>query len=415
MPPKRRKAQLKLARNEKVLKASHNQFISTPYELGFFVEDESTEGSWIPKNVRNIHLNSDWEDSSESEEDDEDVEVTDNDEAEFDTDAFTMLMDAGKDLDNFTAYKVPYNRGPQLSKRQERRGAQKQRELAASAHGCRPLTASGFFIQKSTPSATSIPSETQSFSLDLKPGLEDISSANIISYVSPQDVLQTQRSEAIQSLKGKIRSKKTNLHGQDLIRHRAVLNFLKLQLKFPERTREQAALQVSECLGRGLYMARKIVTWERQWIAEKNIEEGQQGCHIKSQSWFNDEGVQIAVRESIASSGDKLTAQRIAQAVGEYLGSEKATATVQSILGESEALTDPIISAAPNQSRGLKVRLRTARNWLKRMGFHYGTVSKNVYIDGHEREDVVKYRQENFLPAWAKFAQRMVVFFENGT
>ncbi len=28
---------------------------------------------------------------------------------------------------------------------------------------------------------------------------------------------------------------------------------------------------------------------------------------------------------------------------------------------------------------------------------------KGVYMDGHEREDVVKYRQEVFLPIMAKF------------
>jgi len=31
-------------------------------------------------------------------------------------------------------------------------------------------------------------------------------------------------------------------------------------------------------------------------------------------------------------------------------------------------------------------------------------------MDGHEREDVVKYRQEVFLPAMAKFKARMATF-----
>lgn len=417
MPPKRQNTQLRLARNEKALKASsYDRDIASFDDLGFFAEDELTEGSWVPGKEKKIHLNSDWEDSSESERDDnDDVEMTDNDEAEFDIDAFTMLMKAGKFLDNFAVHKVSYSRGPQHSKRHKRRNAQKHRELAASAHGSRPLTAAGFFTQKSTPLIPSPSDGLDSSPSDLNPNLDNISSSDVISYISPETHIQTQRSKAIQNLEGKIRSKKTNLHGQNLTRHRAVLNFLKLQVKFPERTREQAALQVAECLGRGLYMARKIVKWERQWVSEKQIEEGQQGCHIKSRSWFNDEGVQIAVRESIASSGDKLTAQRIAQVVGEYLGSEKATTTVQNILTESIALSGPVILESLNTSRGLKIRLRTARKWLKCMGFYYGTVSKNVYIDGHEREDVVKYRQDNFLPAWAKLAQRMVIFSEDGT
>lgn len=33
-----------------------------------------------------------------------------------------------------------------------------------------------------------------------------------------------------------------------------------------------------------------------------------------------------------------------------------------------------------------------------------------MYMDGHEREDVVKYRNEVFLPAMAKFEARMAKF-----
>src|ERR1700733_12700395 len=37
-------------------------------------------------------------------------------------------------------------------------------------------------------------------------------------------------------------------------------------------------------------------------------------------------------------------------------------------------------------------------------------LKEGVYIDGHEREDVVKYRNEVFLPAMAKFEERMTKF-----
>jgi hypothetical protein len=33
----------------------------------------------------------------------------------------------------------------------------------------------------------------------------------------------------------------------------------------------------------------------------RRIPEGNQGCFVKSSSWFNDEGVEAAVREYIAS------------------------------------------------------------------------------------------------------------------
>ena len=40
--------------------------------------------------------------------------------------------------------------------------------------------------------------------------------------------------------------------------------------------------------------------------------------------------------------------------------------------------------------------------WLSRLGFYKSEVKKGVYVDGHEREDVIAYRQEVFLPEMAK-------------
>ena len=37
-------------------------------------------------------------------------------------------------------------------------------------------------------------------------------------------------------------------------------------------------------------------------------------------------------------------------------------------------------------------------------------VRKEVYMDGHERGDVVKYQQEVFLPAMARFQAHMAKF-----
>jgi hypothetical protein len=41
-------------------------------------------------------------------------------------------------------------------------------------------------------------------------------------------------------------------------------------------------------------------------------------------------------------------------------------------------------------------------NWLLRLGFYKSEVKKGVYVDGHEREDVIAYRQEVFLPLMAE-------------
>lgn len=51
---------------------------------------------------------------------------------------------------------------------------------------------------------------------------------------------------------------------------------------------------------------------------------------------------------------------------------------------------------------------RTAERWLKKMDYRYRQEKKG-YADGHEREDVVRYRQEVFLKEWFKLQERMAV------
>ncbi|KAI9448581.1 hypothetical protein H4582DRAFT_1796117, partial [Lactarius indigo] len=51
---------------------------------------------------------------------------------------------------------------------------------------------------------------------------------------------------------------------------------------------------------------------------------------------------------------------------------------------------------------------RTARRWLIKLGWRHTQIRKGVYMDGHERDDVVKYRQESFLPTMKKYEERMV-------
>jgi hypothetical protein len=54
------------------------------------------------------------------------------------------------------------------------------------------------------------------------------------------------------------------------------------------------------------------------------------------------------------------------------------------------------------------ISTHTARRWLIKLGWRYTHVKKGVYMDGHERVDVVEYRQKIFLPLMEKFEARMV-------
>ncbi|KAJ7870176.1 hypothetical protein B0H14DRAFT_2233603, partial [Mycena olivaceomarginata] len=44
------------------------------------------------------------------------------------------------------------------------------------------------------------------------------------------------------------------------------------------------------------------------------------------------------------------------------------------------------------------ISLATAKRWMHALKFRWVKNHKGQYVDGHEREDVVRYRQEVFLP-----------------
>ncbi|KAH7922696.1 hypothetical protein BV22DRAFT_1016841 [Leucogyrophana mollusca] len=74
-------------------------------------------------------------------------------------------------------------------------------------------------------------------------------------------------------------------------------------------------------------------------------------------------------------------------------------------------LSDPEVQ----KRHGLKktVSLATAQRWMKKLGYRWKKEPKGQYSDGHEREDVVYYRQHIFLPAWANLQSRMRIWEHN--
>ena len=55
----------------------------------------------------------------------------------------------------------------------------------------------------------------------------------------------------------------------------------------------------------------------------------------------------------------------------------------------------------------MSITASTAVAWLKKLGFEWKEVRKGVYIDRHQKPEVVFYRQQCFLPQWKEFEKRM--------
>ena len=47
---------------------------------------------------------------------------------------------------------------------------------------------------------------------------------------------------------------------------------------------------------------------------------------------------------------------------------------------------------------------------MNHLGFHFQEPKKGVYVDGHERADVVEYRQNRFIPLIMEYKRRMTMW-----
>ena len=52
---------------------------------------------------------------------------------------------------------------------------------------------------------------------------------------------------------------------------------------------------------------------------------------------------------------------------------------------------------------------------MGQLGYHWAKELKGQYQDGHECADMVTYHQEVFLPAWAKFKERVRVWTDDNS
>jgi hypothetical protein len=59
------------------------------------------------------------------------------------------------------------------------------------------------------------------------------------------------------------------------------------------------------------------------------------------------------------------------------------------------------------------ISLRTAQRWLGQLEWRYGKPRRGMFVDGHERDDVVEYRKD-FVRQWSEYEKRMVTYDNNG-
>jgi hypothetical protein len=125
----------------------------------------------------------------------------------------------------------------------------------------------------------------------------------------------------------------------------------------------------------GKTLARRIRALGRHYQLFGSLPIESRGGKRKGNSYLDNEDVFAACRAWLTS-----------QELGTVTPSDFRVAINQEILPRC------LISTTKGISRA------TVYSWLRRLGFYKSESKKGVYVDGHEREDVVRYRQEVFLP-----------------
>ncbi|QRV89164.1 DDE superfamily endonuclease [Ceratobasidium sp. AG-Ba] len=200
---------------------------------------------------------------------------------------------------------------------------------------------------------------------------------------------------ALDSLDAAIRTHRRTGKGYDYLaldrvtleRCSIMMACLNLYLDDTARTFIDASLLAAKGHRRGATYARSVRRWIRCLISSGDLP---QNCW----GWWN-----------VSSLEDEDVSNEIKlhlQSIGKY--------------ARAQDVVDFLSSPEVRERLGLKkkVGLRTAQRWLSRSGFRWRAEPKGQYFDGHEREDVVAYRQSIIVPFWKATERQRILYGEDG-
>ena len=160
---------------------------------------------------------------------------------------------------------------------------------------------------------------------------------------------------------------------------------------------------------------RQVREWVRDWIKHRELPESNRGRHVKVFTLLSDPAVCAELRSYVRSNKWAMNPAKLAAFTqNELIPAEAEKYAHQIVDKEMPAGLKKYLEVELFPRIHLKVGkgicLSTARRWLHREGFRYMKYSKGLYYDGHDRPDVLDYRQKHFLPAMQQYRLRMVEY-----
>lgn len=161
--------------------------------------------------------------------------------------------------------------------------------------------------------------------------------------------------------------------------------------------------------------SRSLRKWTRQWMKERALPTSKKGRHAKVFSLLSDPAITAELRAYLRSNKWAMNPERLRQFTEDKLIPTAANAYLQQIInvempkGLKQYMED-VLFPRVQLKVGRGISLSTARQWMTKEGFRFISYKKGLYFDGHDRPDVVDYRQNSFLPMMAEHGCRLVKF-----
>ena len=204
--------------------------------------------------------------------------------------------------------------------------------------------------------------------------------------LSYKDFPQLQRARASLTIKGKDQLLDVFFRSR-IARMVGTLNlYLDTQLSYSWR---EASIIAAKAAGCSINHARNLHNWILQFLNSGKLPLHRYGTYRSS--ILDDEDFAHDIQLHLLEIGKKGYIR--AQDIVDYV----ATPEVQKQLG----------------TKARTIHQRTACRWLKKLNWCYTRKKKGMYINGHEREDVVAYRTE-FIKRWKEYKKRFLIYDMDG-
>lgn len=222
--------------------------------------------------------------------------------------------------------------------------------------------------------------------------------------------------KAIQALLGSMKTKfVSGQRGLQQRRARAIECHLRIFIKNNRTFIGASSISAEAHCFSGKHGARQLRVWTRQWVAQRVLPTSKRGMHTKMYSLFNDPVIVAELRTFLRSNKWAMNPDKLSQftqhklipsVADEYLRHIIKTEMPKGLKRYMEVVLFPRI----HLKVGRGVSISTARRWMRREGFRFESYRKGLYYDGHDRADVVEYRQQSFLPEMERHKQRLVQY-----